>query len=436
MVCMLAGVCRAAACLLLHKLAIHFISGHHLGCSQLYGISVQRFFVQRPRSLRVPAKLLRAVAKQNREGQASMPPKFVDQLAPRLSSHLRSLQGAAVFDLDAQLLRRHRAVTQIAQPAASSITWREFAAGLDTSDGAAAKAARDKLSEFVRLSGDLSENGVFAEADRVLYTALTAGNASAKQAHTELAAVVGHVDADKWKRLVALAKDLADWKSARQLEKEKERTAKQKAAAAAASTTAVQPVQEWGLNLGIDAVVRPPADSDTAELQALLTAAASISSSSSASGTTASSSAASAATAVSSGGLSRHAQQQQQQQQQQQAPPAGVVGAQWLCARCEQHCRLSGAVLPPVDLAASLLAAIAQHRGDAAALQGPLFDLLGEAGIELMMEVLTHAEALSAVDLLDVEAAAAAGAAAAAAGGTAGAALRRMPPPAPRAGPR
>jgi hypothetical protein len=369
------------------------------------------------------------------EGQAPLPPKFVDQLAPRLSSHLRSLQGAAVFDLDAQLLRRHRAVTQIAQPAASSITWREFAAGLDTSDGAAAKAARDKLSEFVRLSGDLSENGVFAEADRVLYTALTAGDASAKQAHTELAAVVGLVDADKWKRLVALAKDLADWKSARQLEKEKERTAKQRAAAAAAavSTTAVQPVQEWGLNLGIDAVVRPPADSDTAELQALLAAAASISSSS-ASSTTTSSSAAGAAAAVSSGGLSRHAQlQQQQQQQQQQAAPAGV-GAQWLYARCEQHCRLSGAVLPPVDLAASLLAAIAQHRGDAAALQGPLFDLLGEAGIELMMEVLTHAEALSAVDLLDVEAAAAA-AGAAVAGATAST-LRRMPPPAPRAGPR
>jgi hypothetical protein len=355
-----------------------------------------------------------------------MPPKFVDQLAPRLSSHLRSLQGAAVFDLDAQLLRRHRAVTQVAQPAASSITWREFAAGLDTSDGTAAKAARDKLSEFVRLSGDLSENGVFAEADRVLYTALTAGDTSAKQAHSELAAVVGHVDADKWKRLVALAQDLAVWKSARQLEKEKERTAKQKAAA----TAAVQPVQEWGLNLGIDAVVRPPADSDTAELQALLTAAASLSSTSTSSTTTSSS--ATSAAAASSGGLSRHAQQQQQQQQQQ-AATAGV-GAQWLYARCEQHCRLSGAVLPPVDLAASLLTAIAQHRGDAAALQGPLFDLLGEAGIELMMEVLSNAEALSAVDLLDVEAAAA-GATAAAAGATAGA-LRRMPPPAPRAGPR
>ncbi|CAN0238817.1 unnamed protein product, partial [Discosporangium mesarthrocarpum] len=71
-----------------------------------------------------------------------------------------------------------------------------------------------------------------------------------------------------------------------------------------------------------------------------------------------------------------------------------TVDAGWLYSKSVQYHREQGAVgLPPVDMALSIMEAI-NKSADPGALQALLFDLLGEAGLELMMEIMEKAEKL------------------------------------------
>lgn len=65
------------------------------------------------------------------------------------------------------------------------------------------------------------------------------------------------------------------------------------------------------------------------------------------------------------------------------------------------HARQGGLGLSPVDLASSVLETLTRS-ADPGELQGSLFDLLGEAGLELMMELIDKASALVRVDARDL----------------------------------
>ncbi|CAM9807850.1 unnamed protein product, partial [Scytosiphon promiscuus] len=83
-------------------------------------------------------------------------------------------------------------------------------------------------------------------------------------------------------------------------------------------------------------------------------------------------------------------------------PPADVVDAGWLYSRCMQfHAQQGARGLPPADLASSILETLSRS-SDPGELQGSLFDLLGEAGLELMMELIDKAPALAQIDARDL----------------------------------
>ncbi|CAN0077810.1 unnamed protein product, partial [Laminaria digitata] len=76
--------------------------------------------------------------------------------------------------------------------------------------------------------------------------------------------------------------------------------------------------------------------------------------------------------------------------------------AGWLYSRCMQfHAQQGGGGLPPVDLASSILETLGQS-ANAEELQGSLFDLLGEAGLELMMDLVAKTASLRRIDARDL----------------------------------
>ncbi|CAM9979009.1 unnamed protein product, partial [Ectocarpus fasciculatus] len=84
------------------------------------------------------------------------------------------------------------------------------------------------------------------------------------------------------------------------------------------------------------------------------------------------------------------------------AAAAETFDAGWLYSRCMQfHAQQGSRGLPPVDLASSVLETLSRTT-DPGELQGSLFDLLGEAGLELMMELIDKAPALGRIDARDL----------------------------------
>lgn len=80
---------------------------------------------------------------------------------------------------------------------------------------------------------------------------------------------------------------------------------------------------------------------------------------------------------------------------------SGKIDAAWLYNMVEAFIVQSGSDLTPEYLGKSILELMKKHKGDEGALQGSLFDLLGESGFEFLATLVPHTIALAAIPIQD-----------------------------------
>jgi activating signal cointegrator complex subunit 3 len=82
---------------------------------------------------------------------------------------------------------------------------------------------------------------------------------------------------------------------------------------------------------------------------------------------------------------------------------SSTIDARWLLLRCEHHLASLGsaALMAPKELGKSLLDAVQSSKSDEGKLQADLFNLLGENGFDLLLQIFEHREALARIRSLN-----------------------------------
>ncbi|CAN0548405.1 unnamed protein product, partial [Ectocarpus sp. 12 AP-2014] len=332
--------------------------------------------------------------------------------------------------------------------ASAPFSWKAFTEKVPESEAQRATAELDKFRRYCRLAGQLAggdDGAAFPNADRALFQAINAGPNAAGKAKRDLELVVGKVAESDWDDAASLAKELHAWRRDRVLASQPHpsagplRTPEAPGPAVARGQRGRSLLFGSEISFNFDLDARAPEESED-ELDRAFpgvngggasggfafgsfesfvgisadgdsgwgAAAASEeqrwgpgtgatvddrASSSSLGGEEETKHPARDVGGAAAGGGAVHAPLALGTASSGKAGAAGAAAAAetfdagWLYSRCMQfHAQQGSRGLPPVDLASSVLEVLSQST-DPGELQGSLFDLLGEAGLELMMEL-------------------------------------------------
>jgi hypothetical protein len=269
---------------------------------------------------------------------------LLDRIPPRLSTVISILGGFGAIDVDEV---QKRAALRSAKPSGAAqnegaLSWEEFSREARLGPAGEDAPAREALRSFSRLAGELGASvaGPGTASDRVLLEALSSG--SVRDARRDVELIVGKVHDAQWRELHRLAVILQDWKKGRR---------------ATASDSSLATKWKWGGDLAIPLSIAQ----EDALLFAFFEPQVSLP-------------------------ANYHSPADEAKEISTESGP--YADAAWLFESCGAHVSQGTSGLGAADLAISILGVLEAGANDPDALQGQLFDLLGEGGFDLMASIL------------------------------------------------